>query len=204
MALTGGDVALWAELARLNAIPPRPRVLEIGEANWYGDVEAPDDCKAVCLFQTARNWYRKVLNYRSIVAIDLHGRRALKLDLNEPLPMPPDVVFDIVINTGTAEHVFDQRRLFQTIHERAALNGLMVHAAPWQGWADHGFYSHQPCLYAELSRANGYEMLYGLAWAQGEADCAGQAVANVTFYVALKKLRDGPFKVPTQHRYDTN
>ncbi len=195
MALTAGDVTFWAELARLGAIPPAPHVLEIGQANWYGDVPPPAGCEDACPFAVARKWYRKVLGYQSIIAIDMHGRDALALDLNKPLPLSADVTFDLIINTGTLEHVFDQRQAFQTIHERCKTGGLMVHAAPTAGWKDHGFYVYSPCLFTDLARANAYE------WVFAQAYEFGQGTGDVMQYSALRKAWDVPFRVPQQKKY---
>ena len=38
MALTGVDYEVYASLRRSNLLPSRPRVLELGESEWYGDI----------------------------------------------------------------------------------------------------------------------------------------------------------------------
>lgn len=197
MALTQADISMWEDLAGRGLVPPSPRVLEIGQANWFGDAEPPEDCRDACPFAVARKWYTKVLGYASILAIDLHGRDALCYDLNEPLPVSFDP-FDIIINTGTAEHIFDQRQLLTTIHDCCAVGGLMVHAAPWQGWEDHGFYGYQPCFWCDLAKANDYEVLYAQTWSFGAAPGGHPNTMN---YVALRRTHAGPFRVPRQGRY---
>ena len=42
MAITAGDRSLWRKLRELDAIPVMPDVLEMGKANWYGDVPPAD------------------------------------------------------------------------------------------------------------------------------------------------------------------
>ena len=196
MAISGGDVMLWLQLKAMGAIPPRPSVLEIGEANWFGDFDPAKvpgmDTSDPDLFAMGKAFYRAVLDYSRIVSVDLEGtERALKFDLNEPLPhmFYQYGPFDIVINSGTAEHVFDQRRLFQTIHDLTAPGGLMVHSFPIGGCTDHGFYTYSPCLIRDLGRANGYEFLDG-----GEVETGGDRVVHL----AWRKGRDGVFKVPQQ------
>jgi len=192
MALSRADVEMWRDLGERGLIPPRPRVLEIGQANWFGDIEAPEDCRHESPFVTARRWYQKVLGFSKVESIDMHGEHSLRYDLNEPVPLTE--VFDIVINTGTAEHVFDQRQVFETVHDRCAVGGLMVHGSPWQGWNDHGFYNYQPCFFKDLAGANDYEMLYAMAWRFG-------AGVDVMHYVAMRKSRDLPFRIPRQGKY---
>jgi len=195
MALTKADVSMWAELARAGQVPSAPRVLEIGQANWWGESPVPDGCEGEDSFAVARAWYARTLGFSRIVAVDLHGVDALVHDLNEPLRLDED--FDIVINTGTSEHVFDQRQLMTTIHDHCVQGGLMVHAAPWQGWEDHGFYSYQPCFFRDLARANDYEVLYAQTWTFAAPD----GPRSTMIYVALKKTREAPFRVPRQGRY---
>lgn len=202
MALTQGDLAMWHALRELGVIPAKPRVLEIGQANWYGDAPTPPDCAGGDNFDVARRWYKQMLDFSAIVAIDYHGKDALPFDLNEPLPLPADEVFDVVINTGTAEHVFDQRQLFRTIHERTARGGLIIHAVPWKGWIDHGFYCYQPTFFIDLARANRYELLYDLTWTCGTQRKDEEVQENVMLYVALRQTRVEPFRVPQQGRYD--
>jgi hypothetical protein len=165
MAITAGDYLLWKLLKQRGCLPESPRVVEIGEANWYGDVPLEslrDDYGVVPtsqnLFELARKFYAAVLGYRGIVAIDPSGQAgALPYDLNrkvsDALPQ-----FEVLINTGTIEHIFDQRQVWQTCHEITAPGGIMVHIAPMAGWFNHGFYTVQPTLLSDLAAANGYTL----------------------------------------------
>lgn len=164
MAITTGDYLLWKLLGERGRLPDKPSVIEIGEANWYGDVPLADLHRDYCvsyncdLFQLAKDYYRAVLDYRLLRSIDLSGTEsALRYDLNRPLPehLPQ---FDVLINTGTLEHVFDQRQVWQSCHELTAPGGLMVHVAPMAGWFNHGFYTVQPTLLADLAAANSYTL----------------------------------------------
>jgi hypothetical protein len=203
MALTLGDVTMWEALTALGVIPPNPRLLEIGQANWYGDVPVPEGCESPtgCRFEVARKWYDKLFAPRRVVSIDFQGKDSLPYDLNEPLPMDERHLFDVIVNTGTAEHVFDQRQLMQTIHERCDVNGLMLHAVPWKGWEDHGFYCYQPCFFADLARANHYEVIHDVTWTCGTRTADSPEVTeNVMLYVAMRQTRREPFRVPLQGR----
>ena len=211
MAITTADVQTWADLAARNLIPPNPRLLEIGEANWYGDVKPdPRDIGGESTlkrpgfpdgytgfnspFAVARSFYRRILNPSAWVAVDLNGTpQALRIDLNQPLVLPEHLPqqFDVIINTGTGEHIFDQCQFFRTIHERCAVGGIMFHAAPWLGWINHGFYCLQPVLFIDLAAANEYETVRKTIW---EHD------GSTTLYVVLRKTVDKPFCVPMQGR----
>jgi hypothetical protein len=185
MAISAVDYIVFRELAKAHAIPPQPDVLELGEANWYGDVEVGQlvgDIQERCgkerqtellrrlevlfsnlsvdgaYFDIAKVFYKTFLDYRSITAIDLHGTpSALRYNLNEPVSM--DRQFHVVINTGTAEHVFNVFQFFRTVHECTCPGGLMIHAFPFMGWLDHGFYNFNPTLIADLAAANQYVLM---------------------------------------------
>jgi hypothetical protein len=230
MALTSGDYKLWRDLKAAGHIPPRPRVLEIGQANWWGDVpldqlradgvEVPIAFDGEHAFHVARAFYKHVLDFSEIVAIDKHGTaEAIDLDLNSPLPL--DLVpnrplsaearrFDIVINTGTAEHVFNQCQLFASIHDATKAGGLMVHAAPLDGWHDHGFYRYEPCFWRDLATANGYRLVYALLWGRppapapielGHLDAVPRSEGDSILHTVWRKYAAGAFRVPMQGRY---
>lgn len=226
MALTAADVQFWLALKAAKQLPINPAVLEIGEANWYGDVNPRDlvaqgifDGSALAAamatpepaFVVAKLFYQTVLGYRFILAIDKHGtRESLQYDLNQPLPMESAAKFEVVINTGTGEHVFDQRQLFQSIHDHTAVGGLMVHAAPFTGWLDHGFYCYQPCFWRDLAAANGYTVVDVAHFTMAAndfvrlpatLDAVPRAEINTMLYIAFRKVNDDAFRVPIQGRY---
>ncbi len=191
MAICRGAVELWKQIKRW--IPPAPAVLEIGEANWYGDIstdEVPEMCGLPISgnsFEVAKQFYRAVLHYSRLDAVDMNGRTALLCDLNQPLPLT--TLYDIVINTGTTEHVFDQRQVFETIHNRTRAGGLMIHCFPVAGCSDHGFYTYSPCLIRELAHSNNYR---GLAFVERTI---GQ---DKLLHLAWMKHGGGPFVIPQQ------
>jgi len=142
-------------------------------------------------------------------AVDLHGNRlATKLDLNRAVDL--GTTFDAVINNGTAEHVFDICQFFRTVHDLAAVGGLMVHEAPFTGWKNHGFYTLQPTLFADLAAANGYEMVSCVICQSFSTEhriladpneAAAVPMEQALLIVHMRKRRDAPFAVPMQGFY---
>lgn len=208
MSIDRASVKLWSLLKEKGLLPRLPAVLEIGEANWFGDVLLKDvpefeevaGLDGLNLFELARVYYQLLLGYVRVDTIDAGGpgKFTHRLDLNEPLDdedgiMPKGMRFnyDIVINTGTVEHVFDQRQVFETIHDRTAVGGLMVHAFPIDGCRDHGFYTHQPNLLAAIAEANRYEELAAVL-SEGHGD--------KIVHLAWRKTRSDNFVVPQQGR----
>ena len=109
------------------------------------------------LWELSQIFYKATLNHASYTAIDLDGsRNALKHDLNVPINL--DRQYEIVIDFGTAEHVFNVLQVFKTIHEATCPDGIMLHGLPFHGWIDHGFYNFQPTFFMDLAAANSYNL----------------------------------------------
>jgi SAM-dependent methyltransferase len=187
MALMRGILRVYELLRTSELVGPgkTQALLELGEQNWFGDVEpaflrqwiddwcpdrlARDELAARLqgllsptsqwwLFDLARLFYDLLLGPHEYLAIDLHGTPAAKrYDLNQPLPLEKQ--FDLVTNIGTAEHVFDQCQLFRSMHDWTAPGGLMVHYFPNQGCFDHGFYNYHPTFVFDLCDANRYAIV---------------------------------------------
>jgi hypothetical protein len=185
VAITGLEYAVFSSLRQHNQLPPRPRVLELGESNWYGDVateqleqdiarivtlgperdamlirlrSASSSDRKNRLYDIARVFYDTFLQPASYTAIDPGTPDSkYKFDLNQPVPLKE--TFDVAINIGTGEHVFNVYQFYKTAHDLTAQGGLMIHSAPFTGWIDHGFYSFQPTFFFDLARANRYHLL---------------------------------------------
>jgi hypothetical protein len=172
------------DLYRYGMLPQGGALLEIGEANWYGDIKplsmiddiqrfVTDPVRRDALiarlreivatepptfgFDIVKVYYELYFSPSEIQAIDFDGTPlARPLDLNYPIDLGRQ--FDTVINHGTAEHVFNIAQVFRTIHEHTVPGGLMLHESPFTGWIDHGFYSMQPTLFFDLAEFNGYAL----------------------------------------------
>ncbi len=183
MAISKSEYTFLSLLAQSLIFPENPSVLEFGEQHWHGDVDLEDlrqDINAFTSgerhkkllknldetlsrqddqksFDLAKIAYQIFLNYQSICAIDLHGTsQSLQLDLNHEISL--DKKFDVTINLGTGEHIFNVFQFFKTIHECTNPNGIMLHAMPFLGWLDHGFFNFQPTFYWDLAEANLYQV----------------------------------------------
>lgn len=198
------------------------RLLEIGEANYYGDFPATDvSCKftqQTDSFEVAREIYRRIFNPTKKVAIDAGGPTAWKADLNgsvENVVNASGVSFDVVYNHGTAEHVFNIAQVFRTMHDACAVDGLMIHECPFTGWVDHGFYCLQPTLFWDLAAANNYKMefvaiehLASRSWFEVtsreqilELRRTDRLPDNAMLYVVMRKQSADAFQIPMQGVY---
>jgi hypothetical protein len=226
-------------------LPVGGTLLEIGEANWYGDIEPDFPCGDTDPFAIAKAFYAVTFAPSKIVSIDMGGTpAALRLDLNHPLPsghdrtnrkcpgyagfealrregkegfacacpgQPLGEPFDVSINHGTAEHIFNIAQVFRTMHDHTVDGGLMVHESPCTGWIDHGFYCLQPTLFYDLAAANCYEIVMVALehidsnWAhrlESRDELTRLEVPNNSMlFVVFRKRGEGPFKIPMQGYY---
>lgn len=242
MAISATHYRLLRLLAKERKIfPPKPAILEIGEANWYGDadphiiledVEDEKERKSLAfyidnvianlddtqrgLYDLAKLVYRVLLGSEGMpVSVDQHGTEfAQRRDLNYPVQFL--YRYDVVVNHGTLEHIFDIAQAFETIHESCALDGVMIHESPFHGWLDHGFYNLQPTLFYDLADANNYliEVVFlehiegGITQEVYDRDQMHELIQHkqilegTMLFVALRKQSNLKFRKPMQAIYD--
>jgi hypothetical protein len=80
-------------------------------------------------------------------------------DLNDPLPDEFTERFDLILDAGTLEHVFDVRRALANVATMLKPGGRVIHVAPANNYLNHGFYQFSPTLFADFYRANQFEDL---------------------------------------------
>jgi hypothetical protein len=242
MAITALEFMVLASLREHGILPLRPRVLELGESNWYGDVsvdqleqeirrvvtESIDRDRAVSrleesvaarrpgfLYELARIFFDCIVGVAEYSAIDpgTPGSR-FRFDLN--LPVVIDEKFNLTINIGTAEHIFNVFQFFKSAHDLTETGGLMMHSSPFTGWPDHGFYNFQPTFFFDLARANRYEILSFICGRVKPLEYvqvrdhdhipqliqAGKIPAGSHINVVYRKPADEPFAVPMQAYYE--
>jgi hypothetical protein len=123
----------------------------------------------------------------SYAAIDYNGHRnSTALDLNtENVPNDLRGQSDLIINTGTTEHVANQGNAFRVIHDLSAVGGLMYHEVPAGSW-DHGLINYGPRFFQCLQQQNDYEqVLY-----------RGRRENDMTIRSALRKRDNNDFVIP--------
>lgn len=223
MAITAAEYEI---LKSMKGWLDKPRILEIGESVWYGDVPAeqieadwnslvgPDFKLPADKWTVAKCIYKIFTGSENFTAVDLHGSsRAIKANLNEPQYFGQ---FDLVVNAGTAEHVFDIKQCLENIHNATAKGGYIIHSFPFTGWYNHGFYNVNPTFFYDLAFANKYEiklMMYSEItppvrvfvtdrehW-NGMFN-AGYIRGNSLIHCVYKRIYEAPFAVPMQDIYD--
>ena len=178
--------------------------------------------------------YFKSVGFKEYKSIDINGAyNSLQFDLNKNILETYNYKeeYDLVINNGTGEHVFNQYALFLNFHNLTKPNGIMLNILPFIDWINHGFYNFNPIFFADLAASNNYEIIkISLANRDGAElklnnenlsilfeqikpnrndskfekmiDIAKTKLGrNILLVVITRKLSDNIFKTPLQGKY---
>jgi SAM-dependent methyltransferase len=77
-------------------------------------------------------------------------------DLNVPVPKELRGRFDLVLDSGTMEHVFDVRQALANIVHLLKPGGRVMHISPANNFVNHGLYQFSPTLFFDYYAANGF------------------------------------------------
>jgi hypothetical protein len=170
-------------LTATGALPPGSSICDIGATQLFGDkdqqasraflsfyadrfpgAKRPEDVSPEVLQQIAQDGFLGdllLLAGFEYKALDIfHATNTILFDLNIHEPGPGLVKrFDLVMNLGTTEHVFNQLRAFQTIHTLTKINGICYHDLPMAGYLNHALYRYDPLFFTTVLPANRYETL---------------------------------------------
>ncbi|MBP2297943.1 hypothetical protein [Azospirillum picis] len=160
----------------------------------------------------AKLLYKALFNNKTYEAVDLGGEQSHKIDLNFDCDLGKQ--YDICINNGTAEHVFNVLQFFTTVHKHTKLGGHMVHWTPSNGWLNHGFHQFQPTLFFDLAHANSYKIMaivvltphrmmhFLTPESQENYSTSLHRDLNICETLAIfQKVEDKPFAIPFQTMY---
>jgi len=147
------------------------------------------------------------------IDVDPYENADLLHDFNLPLPGHLVGKFDLLVDFGTIEHIFDVRQNFENITKVLALNGRVLHFCP-ANIINHGFFNVSKDLLRDAYLPNGFEeetLQYVSSSVKMpdryrliSADEMSESSAG-SDYLALagvyRKTIDTPFRVPKQGLY---
>tara|TARA_B100000900_G_C20486786_1_gene677783 strand:+ start:38 stop:886 length:849 start_codon:yes stop_codon:yes gene_type:complete len=199
-----------------------------------------DDLQKKCLEKLSKqnNFNTKdyflSIGFKEYKSIDINGAyESYQFDLNKNIIETYNFnqKYDLVINNGTGEHVFNQFSLFLNFHNLTKTNGIMLNILPFIDWVNHGFYNFNPIFFADLAASNDYEIIkISLANRNGAElkldgnnfdilfeqikpnrnntkfekmiDIAKDKIGkNILLVVLSRKLKNNDFKIPLQGKY---
>ena len=102
--------------------------------------------------------FYSIFGFETYGSVDVYDQRAsFRLDLNTATSTPSK--FDVIIDCGTTEHIFNAGNVFIFTHNSLNVGGVSLKLLPTFGDNTHGFYNIHPTVYFDLARENGYEIL---------------------------------------------
>lgn len=151
----------------------------------------------------------------SAVEYDGH-RHSIALDLNkDEVPLAMRGAYDLIVNSGTSEHVANQGQCFRVIHDLCKVGGLMIHEVPGGGLLNHGLVNYNPKFFWHLCRDNNYVPVTLRVAAHGvdpipqnvadsnrqyangfTVELSGVHVTNLSVTAVLRKTTDDAFRIP--------
>lgn len=142
-------------------------------------------------------------------ALDIfHGTNTILFDLNVHAPGPKLAGrFDLVMNFGTTEHVFNQLRAFQTIHDLTKVGGVIYHDLPMAGYVNHAFFRYDPLFFSTVLPANHYELLLqeismgvvrDVPQDLADAGYKAENYFDAGIEVVIRRTSADPFRIPME------
>lgn len=105
--------------------------------------------------------FLKFLGAEDVVSLDanLYQGASVMHDLNLPIPEAMKGAFDVVVEGGTLEHIFNFPVAVQNCMEMLAPGGYYLGIGPANNFCGHGFYQFSPDLFFRIfSAENGFHV----------------------------------------------
>lgn len=162
----GASFEHMATLGRQELHASRPDLLSILRRNNY---HPSPQCQVKLLDPTtvyAEDFF-SVLGAKQVVAIDASDYEGAQVihDMNEPIPHELESSFDLFLDGGTLEHVFDFPTASRNCMRTVRPGGRFISFTMANNFSGHGFYQFSPELFFRLlSGKNGYSVESCIEW----------------------------------------
>jgi hypothetical protein len=111
----------------------------------------------------ADDFFRTVLKFDAVESIDFSDTEGATIihDLSQNLPSKLKGRFDLAVDGGTLEHIFNYPAAVANLMRLVKVGGIAYTNGPCNNLCGHGFYQFSPDLmYRVFSIANGFEILF--------------------------------------------
>ena len=105
--------------------------------------------------------FLQFLGAEEIISLDANSYQGASMlhDLNLPIPEAMKCAFDVVIEGGTLEHIFNFPIAIQNCMEMLVPGGCYLGIGPANNFCGHGFYQFSPDLFFRIfSAENGFKV----------------------------------------------
>lgn len=124
-------------------------IIEFAERNNHSDLAQKPEL---------RTYFKDRYKISDYTDCDMNGQADLELDISIPVMDKLRGVFDIVLDAGTMEHIFDIASCCRNIHDLARSGGVIIHISP-VSWHNHAFFNFNPVTFDRIAKANHYEIM---------------------------------------------
>lgn len=165
----------------------------------HPDLRVPKDFQA--------DTFEQILERRgvdTVETIDLFDERATyMLDMNNPVPAELHDRFNLVIDIGSTEHVFDTKTCFENLISMTKTGGHLVLQLPCGGQFDHGFHTFSPECILQTLEVNGFEIkIVRYCEPSGAPISRPERNRDILMWVTAKRMRKlDSFVIPQQGRW---
>jgi SAM-dependent methyltransferase len=101
------------------------------------------------------------LGFDSIASMDCSDYEHCTIvhDLNKDVPGELHNRYDVVLDSGTSEHIFNFPKVLENYHKMLKVGGRMIHGLPSSNHVDHGFYMFSPTIFYDYYSANNWKIV---------------------------------------------
>jgi SAM-dependent methyltransferase len=163
---SGVSFERMATLGRQRLLGDRETLVSILKKSGYA---MSKDCVARLLDPSTEysEDFFSLLGAKEIFAIDVSDFEGANIlhDMNQPLPDDLISSFDLVLDGGTIEHIFNLPTALRNATRMVRPNGRFISLTQANNFCGHGFYQLSPELfYRFLCSKNGYVTEYCIIW----------------------------------------
>ncbi|MFO0892546.1 MAG: hypothetical protein U0790_25815 [Isosphaeraceae bacterium] len=176
------DLLMIGRLKLTVSVPDTLRILR-----EYG-IEPPREE----LSEDAFEYSEKVLSWlgaQHIESLDISDYEGANLiwDLSRPIPGDWHERYDLVLDGGTMEHVFDVAQVFENYMNLVRVGGRLIVTTPANNTVGHGFYQFSPDLfYRVFSPDNGFRVEQLVLYEVYDGSPSYEVADPATFGVGLE------------------
>jgi len=130
-------------------------------AAWPADLSVPEMREALVSGSGFADPFLRMLGARTVDALDVSEFEGATIihDLNYSIPAALHQTYDLVIDGGSLEHVFNFPVALQSCMQMVKVGGHFIGVTPANNNCGHGFYQFSPELFFRaFSRDNGFDV----------------------------------------------
>jgi hypothetical protein len=176
--------------------PPRKMHQAVRDFQFPANAAEVDNCFRMTFGKELyADEFFKLLGAKELVSVDRSDYEAATLlhDLNEPFPTDLRGRFDLVMDGGTLEHIFDYPSALRHCLQTVSVGGHFITITPANQYMGHGFYQFSPELFFRVFAAqNGFALRKIVIFECFKADAAFYEVTDPAVSGWRVQLVDSP------------